>query len=38
VEPAAERLITFGERQIAIAYDLDDKRCSAIWGRCRKRR
>jgi len=24
VEPAAERLITFGERQIAIAYDLDD--------------
>jgi UDP-glucose 4-epimerase len=24
VEPAAERLITFGERQIAIAYDLND--------------
>jgi nucleoside-diphosphate-sugar epimerase len=24
VGPAAERLITFGERQIAIAYDLDD--------------
>lgn len=24
VEPAAERLITHGERQIAIAYDLDD--------------
>jgi nucleoside-diphosphate-sugar epimerase len=24
VEPAAERLITYGERQIAIAYDLDD--------------
>jgi nucleoside-diphosphate-sugar epimerase len=24
VEPAAGRLITFGERQIAIAYDLDD--------------
>lgn len=24
VEPAAEKLITFGERQIAIAYDLDD--------------
>src|SRR5207248_1221243 len=24
VEPAAERLITFGDRQIAIAYDLDD--------------
>jgi nucleoside-diphosphate-sugar epimerase len=24
VEPAAARLITFGERQIAIAYDLDD--------------
>jgi nucleoside-diphosphate-sugar epimerase len=24
VEPAAERLITFGERQIPIAYDLDD--------------
>lgn len=24
VEPSAERLITFGERQIAIAYDLDD--------------
>src|SRR5207244_9751861 len=24
VEPAAERLVTFGERQIAIAYDLDD--------------
>jgi nucleoside-diphosphate-sugar epimerase len=24
VEPAAQRLITFGERQIAIAYDLDD--------------
>jgi nucleoside-diphosphate-sugar epimerase len=24
VDPAAERLITFGERQIAIAYDLDD--------------
>jgi nucleoside-diphosphate-sugar epimerase len=23
-DPAAERLITFGERQIAIAYDLDD--------------
>jgi nucleoside-diphosphate-sugar epimerase len=25
VEPAAARLITFGERQIAIAYDLDDR-------------
>ncbi len=25
VDPAAERLITFGERQIAIAYDLDDQ-------------
>lgn len=24
VEPAADKLITFGERQIAIAYDLDD--------------
>src|SRR5207244_9984303 len=24
VDPAAEMLITFGERQIAIAYDLDD--------------
>jgi nucleoside-diphosphate-sugar epimerase len=24
VEPVAERLITYGERQIAIAYDLDD--------------
>jgi nucleoside-diphosphate-sugar epimerase len=24
VDPAARRLITFGERQIAIAYDLDD--------------
>jgi len=24
VEPAAARLITFGERQISIAYDLDD--------------
>jgi nucleoside-diphosphate-sugar epimerase len=24
VDPAAERLVTFGERQIAIAYDLDD--------------
>jgi nucleoside-diphosphate-sugar epimerase len=24
VEPSAERLITYGERQIAIAYDLDD--------------
>jgi nucleoside-diphosphate-sugar epimerase len=24
VEPAAEHLVTFGERQIAIAYDLDD--------------
>jgi nucleoside-diphosphate-sugar epimerase len=24
VEPAAERLITFGDRQIAIAYDLND--------------
>lgn len=24
VEPAAARLVTFGERQIAIAYDLDD--------------
>jgi nucleoside-diphosphate-sugar epimerase len=24
VEPAAERLITYGERQIGIAYDLDD--------------
>jgi nucleoside-diphosphate-sugar epimerase len=24
VEPAAQRLITFGDRQIAIAYDLDD--------------
>ena len=24
VEPAAAKLITFGERQIAIAYDLDD--------------
>jgi nucleoside-diphosphate-sugar epimerase len=24
VDPAAERLITFGERQIAIAYELDD--------------
>jgi len=24
VDPAAERLITFGDRQIAIAYDLDD--------------
>ncbi len=24
VDSAAERLITFGERQIAIAYDLDD--------------
>jgi nucleoside-diphosphate-sugar epimerase len=24
VDPAAQRLITFGERQIAIAYDLDD--------------
>ena len=24
VAPEAERLITFGERQIAIAYDLDD--------------
>jgi nucleoside-diphosphate-sugar epimerase len=24
VEPGAKRLITFGERQIAIAYDLDD--------------
>jgi nucleoside-diphosphate-sugar epimerase len=24
VDPSAERLITFGERQIAIAYDLDD--------------
>jgi nucleoside-diphosphate-sugar epimerase len=24
VEPAAEKLVTFGERQIAIAYDLDD--------------
>jgi nucleoside-diphosphate-sugar epimerase len=24
VEPAAERLITYGERQLAIAYDLDD--------------
>jgi nucleoside-diphosphate-sugar epimerase len=24
VEPAAERLVTYGERQIAIAYDLDD--------------
>jgi nucleoside-diphosphate-sugar epimerase len=24
VEPAAKKLITFGERQIAIAYDLDD--------------
>jgi nucleoside-diphosphate-sugar epimerase len=24
VEPAAERLITYGDRQIAIAYDLDD--------------
>jgi nucleoside-diphosphate-sugar epimerase len=24
VDPAAERLITYGERQIAIAYDLDD--------------
>jgi nucleoside-diphosphate-sugar epimerase len=25
VEPSAARLITFGERQIAIAYDLDDQ-------------
>jgi nucleoside-diphosphate-sugar epimerase len=25
VEPAAAKLITFGERQIAIAYDLDDR-------------
>jgi nucleoside-diphosphate-sugar epimerase len=25
VEPAAARLITFGDRQIAIAYDLDDR-------------
>ena len=25
VEPAAAKLITFGERQIAIAYDLDDQ-------------
>jgi nucleoside-diphosphate-sugar epimerase len=24
VDPAAERLVTFGERQIAIAFDLDD--------------
>jgi nucleoside-diphosphate-sugar epimerase len=24
VDPAAERLITFGDRQIAIAYDMDD--------------
>jgi hypothetical protein len=24
VDAAADRLITFGERQIAIAYDLDD--------------
>ena len=24
VEPAAQRLITYGERQIAIAYELDD--------------
>ena len=24
VEPAAQRLITFGDRQIGIAYDLDD--------------
>jgi nucleoside-diphosphate-sugar epimerase len=24
-DPAAERLITFGDRQIAIAYDLDDR-------------
>ena len=24
VEPSAAKLITFGERQIAIAYDLDD--------------
>jgi nucleoside-diphosphate-sugar epimerase len=24
VEPAAERLVSYGERQIAIAYDLDD--------------
>jgi UDP-glucose 4-epimerase len=24
VEPAAQRLVTFGDRQIAIAYDLDD--------------
>ena len=39
VEPAAAKLITFGERQIAIAYDLDDVgACSATWGRCRRRR
>src|SRR5262249_8133387 len=24
VEPAAEKLITYGERQVAIAYDLDE--------------
>ena len=37
VEPTAAKLITFGERQIAIAYDLDDGACSATWGRCRER-
>lgn len=36
VEPAAERLITHGERQIAIAYDLDDAALQRDLGPLRK--
>jgi nucleoside-diphosphate-sugar epimerase len=32
VEPAAAKLITFGERQIAIAYDLDDRSLQREFG------
>lgn len=32
VEPEAQRLITFGERQIAIAYDLDDSALQRDFG------
>ena len=32
VEPRAEKLITYGERQIGIAYDLDDRALQAQFG------
>ena len=32
VEPRAEKLITYGERQIGIAYDLDDRALQVQFG------